>query len=177
MSEVLPCPFCGECCQELVSDIKWAGYAPTCLEVRTGYDDSELAPWRAEAIAAWNTRAALSRPADHAEPQAMTDLKETLAKLTALDAILLFHETGGHEGSGKTRTLTAAREELAALRANQLCVVPSVEVIARAVFFCHFASSADAQSMMNKEWGKPSPLMDMVQREATAIHNLLTGEA
>ena len=62
-------------------------------------------------------------------------------------------------------------------RANQLCVVPSVEVIARAVFFCHFASSADAQSMMNKEWGKPSPLMDMVQREATAIHNLLTGEA
>ena len=62
-------------------------------------------------------------------------------------------------------------------RANQLCVVPSVEVIARAVFFCHFASSADAQSMMDKEWGKPSPLMDMVQREATAIHNLLSGEA
>ena len=174
MSEVLPCPFCGECCQELVSDIKWAGYAPTCLEVRTGYDDSELAPWRAEAIAAWNTRAALSRPADHAEPQAMTDLKETLARDVAREVIAsrkLQRDNGLVYGAA----LEAATIALA--RANQLRPVPSVEVIARAVFFCHFASSADAQSMMDKEWGKPSPLMDMVQREATAIHNLLSGEA
>lgn len=52
----LPCPFCGEQCAVLNEDIKWAGYQPSCLEVRTGYDSSSDAEWRAEAIAAWNRR-------------------------------------------------------------------------------------------------------------------------
>lgn len=52
----LPCPFCGEQCAVLNEDIKWAGYQPSCLEVRTGYDSSPDAEWRAEAIAAWNRR-------------------------------------------------------------------------------------------------------------------------
>lgn len=53
----LPCPFCGEQCAVLNEDIKWAGYQPSCLEVRTGYDSSPDAEWRAEALAAWNRRA------------------------------------------------------------------------------------------------------------------------
>lgn len=54
-----PCPFCGEQCATLVIDQgdKWAHYEPSCLEVRTGYDLSDDAAWRAEAITAWNTRA------------------------------------------------------------------------------------------------------------------------
>lgn len=53
-----PCPFCGEDCAELVINQgdKWAHYEPGCLEVRTGYDLSETADWRDEAIAAWNRR-------------------------------------------------------------------------------------------------------------------------
>jgi len=55
---LLPCPFCGEQCATLLINQgdKWAHYEPSCLEVRTGYDLSDDAPWRAEAIAAWNTR-------------------------------------------------------------------------------------------------------------------------
>lgn len=55
--ELKPCPFCGEQCAVLDEDIKWAGYQPSCLEVRTGYDSSPDAEWRSEAIAAWNRRA------------------------------------------------------------------------------------------------------------------------
>lgn len=53
-----PCPFCGEQCATLIVNQgdKWAHYEPTCLEVRTGYNLSDDAPWRAEAIAAYNTR-------------------------------------------------------------------------------------------------------------------------
>lgn len=53
-----PCPFCRKQCATLVIDQgdKWAHYGPSCLEVRTGYNLSEDAPWRDEAIAAWNTR-------------------------------------------------------------------------------------------------------------------------
>ena len=53
-----PCPHCGEHCMSLVVDQgdKWAHYEPSCTEVRTGYDLSPEAPWRAEAVAAWNTR-------------------------------------------------------------------------------------------------------------------------
>jgi len=55
---LLPCPFCGKQCAQLVIDQgdKWSHYEPSCLEVRTGYNISEDAPWRDEAIAAWNTR-------------------------------------------------------------------------------------------------------------------------
>jgi hypothetical protein len=53
-----PCPFCGRQCATLLIDqgTKWAHYEPSCLEVRTGYNLSNDAPWRDEAIAAWNTR-------------------------------------------------------------------------------------------------------------------------
>ena len=59
VEQLEPCPFCGERCANLVIDQgdKWAHYEPSCLEVRTGYDLSNDAPWRAEAIAAWNRRA------------------------------------------------------------------------------------------------------------------------
>lgn len=57
MPDLKPCPFCGEQCAVLDEDIKWAGYQPSCLEVRTGYDSSPDAEWRTEAIAAWNRRA------------------------------------------------------------------------------------------------------------------------
>jgi hypothetical protein len=55
---LLPCPFCGGQCAQLVIDqgYKWAHYEPSCLEVRTSYNVSEDAPWKAEAITAWNTR-------------------------------------------------------------------------------------------------------------------------
>ena len=55
---LLPCPFCGRQCATLLIDqgTKWAHYEPSCLEVRTGYNLSNDAPWRDEAIAAWNTR-------------------------------------------------------------------------------------------------------------------------
>ena len=58
-SELKPCPFCSEQCATLAINQgdKWAHYEPSCLEVRTGYDLSDDAAWRAEAIAAWNTRA------------------------------------------------------------------------------------------------------------------------
>ena len=123
--------------------------------------------------------------ADHPEPEAdAPNLTETLARLDKAasqgfwiaDGLNIRRIADGKPGDVFANVAFPAAL-VNAYRANQLCVVPSVEVIARAVFFCHFASSADAQSMMNKEWGKPSPLMDMVQREATAIHNLLTGEA
>ena len=57
-TELAACPWCGENCANLVINQgdKWAHYEPSCLEVRTGYDLSETAAWRAEAIAAWNTR-------------------------------------------------------------------------------------------------------------------------
>jgi Lar family restriction alleviation protein len=64
--DLKPCPFCTE--GKSVSTYfdheqgdKW-GYAAcdACEsrgpEVRTGYDPADDAPWRAEAIAAWNTR-------------------------------------------------------------------------------------------------------------------------
>lgn len=43
-----------------------------------------------------------------------------------------------------------------------------IEQVARAIFACHFADTADAQAMMQKEWGRQSPLMDMVRNEAQA---------
>ena len=65
---VAPCPFCAE--GKSVSTYfdheqgdKW-GYASCDAcgargpEVRTSYDRDDNAPWRAEAIAAWNRRAA-----------------------------------------------------------------------------------------------------------------------
>lgn len=53
-----PCPFCGEQCADLIIDQgdKWAQYEPSCLRVRTSYNVAADAPWRDEAIAAWNTR-------------------------------------------------------------------------------------------------------------------------
>lgn len=53
-----PCGHCGEQCADLIIDQgdKWAHYSASCLEVRTGYNLSDDAPWRAEAIAAYNTR-------------------------------------------------------------------------------------------------------------------------
>lgn len=57
--KLLPCPFCGEHCAtlEINQGDKWAHYEPSCLEVRTGYIvKNENAPWRKDAIKAWNTR-------------------------------------------------------------------------------------------------------------------------
>ena len=53
-----PCPHCGKQCADLIIDQgdKWAQYSASCLGVRTGYNLSDDAPWRAEAIAAYNTR-------------------------------------------------------------------------------------------------------------------------
>ena len=53
-----PCGHCGEQCADLIIDQgdKWAHYSASCLEVRTGYNLSSDAPWRAEAIAAYNKR-------------------------------------------------------------------------------------------------------------------------
>lgn len=55
---LLPCGHCGEQCADLMIDQgdKWAHYSASCLEVRTGYNLSDDAPWRAEAIAAYNKR-------------------------------------------------------------------------------------------------------------------------
>lgn len=55
---LLPCGHCGEQCADLIIDQgdKWAHYSASCLEVRTGYNLSDDAPWRAEAIAAYNKR-------------------------------------------------------------------------------------------------------------------------
>ena len=67
MTDLKPCPFCGE-----TPDItnpatfidhqgtKWGSVQCCALgpEVRTGYDVSKNAPWHEDAIAAWNTRAA-----------------------------------------------------------------------------------------------------------------------
>lgn len=76
--ELMPCPFCTE--GKSVSTYfdheqgdKW-GYASCDAcgargpEVRTNYDRDDNAPWRAEAIAAWNTRADLI-PAALAVPE------------------------------------------------------------------------------------------------------------
>ena len=53
-----PCPHCGKQCADLIIDQgdKWAHYSASCLEVRTGYNISDDAPWHDEAIAAWNNR-------------------------------------------------------------------------------------------------------------------------
>lgn len=62
-SSLLPCPFCGEVPTTIEADAnqgyKW-GRVRCCIEgpeVRTGYETSDNAPWHANAIAAWNTRA------------------------------------------------------------------------------------------------------------------------
>ena len=44
-----------------------------------------------------------------------------------------------------------------------------LEQVARAVFACHFADSDEAQSMLQKDWSRPSPLMTMVYNEARAV--------
>lgn len=56
--KLLPCPFCGLDCSSFVVDQggKWGRLEPTCLEVRTKYDETENAPWKKEAIKNWNTR-------------------------------------------------------------------------------------------------------------------------
>jgi Lar family restriction alleviation protein len=67
--DLKPCPFCGEKYVTTEFDRgqgdKW-GYAScdVCAargpEVRTNYDREPDGPWHSEAIAAWNTRAALA---------------------------------------------------------------------------------------------------------------------
>ena len=81
---LLPCPFCGEQCAMLLINQgdKWAHYEPTCLEVRTGYNLSNDAPWRDEAIAAWNTRQPTQSDALKAENER---LREHL--ISALDTL------------------------------------------------------------------------------------------
>lgn len=79
-----PCPFCGGTSGSTRPDPeqgdKW-GFAE-CLgcgargpEVRTGYDTSFAAPWRAEAIAAWNRRAPQAPALAPGEGKA-TDMQE-----------------------------------------------------------------------------------------------------
>lgn len=69
--ELLPCPFCGKACQSFQTDSsgKWGRIEPSCLEVRTGYNIFEDAPWKKEAAAAWNTRSApaMEAPRDAVE--------------------------------------------------------------------------------------------------------------
>ena len=43
-----------------------------------------------------------------------------------------------------------------------------IEAVARAIFEIHFADTSEAQKMKNNDWGRPSPLMDMVLNEARA---------
>lgn len=85
-----PCGHCGEQCATLVIDQgdKWAHYEPSCLEVRTGYDLSDDAPWRDEAIAAWNTRQPTQREEDlatalNATAAACADHVKTIMQLRA----------------------------------------------------------------------------------------------
>jgi Lar family restriction alleviation protein len=63
---LLPCQFCG--CADVATEVdrdqgnKWGyttcnGCAARGPEVRTGYDEAQDAPWRAEAINEWNRRA------------------------------------------------------------------------------------------------------------------------
>lgn len=72
MADPLPCPFCGGTAVETMLDAaqgnKWG--AALCCEcgalgpdVRTDYDKDLKAPWRAEAIAAWNRRVTPPPPA------------------------------------------------------------------------------------------------------------------
>ncbi|MBU6408058.1 MAG: Lar family restriction alleviation protein [Alphaproteobacteria bacterium] len=66
-----PCPFCGEdvaITYPQAGDTREKWGAATCIscgavgpDVRTDYDTSENAPWRAEAIKEWNRRALPSR--------------------------------------------------------------------------------------------------------------------
>ena len=78
-----PCPFCGEQCAEIqvTQGMKWGSYVPGCLEVRTSYNMDDNAPWRDEAIAAWNTRAPLTAKLVGASGEANTDNKELVEQL------------------------------------------------------------------------------------------------
>ena len=64
--DLKPCPFCGYDKIQITADenqgYKWGRAVCICCnavgpEVRTGYDKSFEAPWRAEAKAEWNRRA------------------------------------------------------------------------------------------------------------------------
>ena len=60
MTELLPCPHCGEVphtdtCFQTNQGGKWGMVACDCTEVRTKYQP--VAEWRESAIAAWNKRA------------------------------------------------------------------------------------------------------------------------
>ena len=43
-----------------------------------------------------------------------------------------------------------------------------IEQVARAIYACHFADTAEAQAMLERDWPRGSPLKLMVQREAKA---------
>ena len=43
-----------------------------------------------------------------------------------------------------------------------------IEQVELAIYACHFADTVDAQSMMERDWPRRSPLRLMVQREAKA---------
>ena len=43
-----------------------------------------------------------------------------------------------------------------------------IEQVARAIFACHFADTAQAQAMLERDWPRGSPIKLMVQREAQA---------
>lgn len=97
--DLKPCPFCTE--GKTVSTYfdpeqgdKW-GYASCDAcgargpEVRTNYDRDDNAPWRAEAIAAWNRRALTVTPHDPAKVQALVAALQPFASC----ADELDHET------------------------------------------------------------------------------------
>ncbi len=84
---------------------KWAHYEPTCLEVRTGYNLSNDAPWRDEAIAAWNTR----------QPTQSDALREENERLRALLARTVNLAEVYAEGTG-TNFKEAMAEARAALQ-------------------------------------------------------------
>ena len=125
-----PCPHCGKQCADLIIDQgdKWAHYSASCLEVRTGYNISDDAPWRVEAIAAYNTRQPTQSDALQAENEALRhDLERqmTIANEHVNEAERLQAEAQARYDRGYYDGITHPLEQSDALRDQLLreCLV------------------------------------------------------